>query len=127
MNNPKRILIVDDDPNVLQLYGAILKKEGYEVSVAEKKQQIIKEIEKEGIDLLLVDLILPDIESSEVIDKFIRRNKEAKIILITGYPNLISSIEYMQKDYIYEYLTKPINGDKLVEVIGRALIEEGAD
>lgn len=125
MTQSKKILIIDDDPHCLQLYGFAIEKAGYQVTLADKKSKIIREIETGTFDLLLIDLILPDIDVSELIEKFHKINRNAKVILITGYPELMSSIEYLLESHIYEYLTKPISPNKIIQTVNEALNEQG--
>ena len=125
MTESKKILIIDDDPHCLQLYAVAIERAGYQVTLADKKSKITRAIENSTFDILLIDLILPDMEASGIVGNFHKLNRNAKVILITGYPELISSINYLLESHIFEYLVKPISPNIIVQTINEALKEEG--
>jgi DNA-binding response OmpR family regulator len=57
-----RILVVDDDPVIIKLYQVILKKEGFDVTIAETGEQLMRSITVEKPDVILLDVILPMIQ-----------------------------------------------------------------
>ncbi|MGM0568496.1 MAG: response regulator [Elusimicrobiota bacterium] len=115
----KKILIVDDDQSCLKFYKIVCENAGFEVSGAYKKEQIVNEVKKEH-DLMIIDLVLPGMETGDIIKSFNRHNKNSNIILVTGYPDMLSSVEYMMHSYIFDYLLKPVSAQKLSETLKEA-------
>ncbi|MFH1415480.1 MAG: response regulator [Elusimicrobiota bacterium] len=117
ISKEKRVLIIDDDINCLQLFSIAVKRKGYFVTAVDKRDRILEESQKSGYDLLLIDLIIPELAVSNLIENFVSANPNSQVILITGYPEMISSIEFLTKKYIYEYLIKPVSPAKLTAII----------
>ncbi len=80
-NSDIRILIVDDDPDILFATARTLKKENYEVKTAESGQQCLDQIEQQHPDLILLDVELPDISGLEICKK-LKNNPDTKKIFI---------------------------------------------
>jgi len=83
----KKILLVEDDPFLIDIYTTRLKEEGYSVEVSTSGSDCLKKISKENFDLLILDLILPDMNGLEVLKK-INEKKESfrglKIIILSN-------------------------------------------
>ncbi len=81
-----RLLVVDDEPNVLVTYRMILRQQGYEVSAAISAKEARKVLSAEEIDLLLCDLSLEQQENGfDVIDYARQQNPKMPAVLLTGY------------------------------------------
>ncbi|MDZ4242681.1 MAG: response regulator, partial [Candidatus Omnitrophota bacterium] len=63
----RKILIIDDEPHVLKLCSLILSREGYQVVEASNGAEAIAKVEKDPPDLIIVDLMLPDMNGAEII------------------------------------------------------------
>ena len=115
-----RVLIVDDDPVILEVIGDILKKNGYEVVAAPNGAAGIKELERKYFDLVLTDLVMPDVDGIEVLNHVVSTTPKAICIILTGHGTIKSSVEAIKKG-AFDYITKPITGDELLVVIEKAL------
>jgi DNA-binding response OmpR family regulator len=108
MNN---ILIIEDEKSVSEILKAYLEKEGYGVYVTENGLEGIEIFRKEKINLVILDLMLPDIEGEEVC-KILRRISDVYIFMLTAKSTLSDKIEGLNIG-ADEYLTKPLSPREL--------------
>ena len=108
MNN---ILIIEDEKSVSEILKAYLEKEGYGVYVTESGLEGIEIFRKEKINLVILDLMLPDIEGEEVC-KILRRISDVYIYMLTAKSTLSDKIEGLNIG-ADEYLTKPLSPREL--------------
>lgn len=116
------ILVVDDDPENLLLMSEILEPEGYQIQTAESGRQAVEMIHHVQPQLILLDVMMPDIDGFEVCQR-IRRDTQAATVPIVFLTALddddshLKSVQVMGDDY----LTKPIKVDLLLQKIGNIL------
>jgi DNA-binding NtrC family response regulator len=115
-----RVLIVDDDPVILEVIGEILTTNGYEVVAAPNGAAGIRELERKFFDLVLTDLVMPDVDGMEVLDHVVTKSPKTICIILTGHGTIKSSVEAIKKG-AFDYITKPITADELLVVIEKAL------
>jgi DNA-binding NtrC family response regulator len=120
MQHKARVLIVDDDPVILEVIGDILKTQGYQVVVAPNGGAGIRELERSYFDLVLTDLVMPDVDGMEVLDYVVTKTPKTSCIILTGHGTIKSSVEAIKKG-AFDYITKPITADELLVVIEKAL------
>lgn len=113
MTDRRKVLIVDDEPSVVQMLSALLETRGYQVDVANSGQQALSLANKKP-DIILLDLILPDLEGFEVC-RLLKREQATRHI-----PIIILSVRYLFEDKIEglylgadDYLTKPFDYEEL--------------
>ena len=114
------ILIIDDDPNARKTMGKILSAKGFEVEEAGTGDDAIRSCRTKFFNLALIDVRLPDTSGLEVLKAVRGINEDTIAIMMTGYASLDSSIEAMNKG-AYSYITKPVNMDAALVVIGKGL------
>ncbi|MGC8976913.1 MAG: response regulator [Candidatus Ratteibacteria bacterium] len=83
----KKILIIEDNENERLLYEEEMKKEGYDVLTASSGKEGLSIIEKEKIDLIILDLKMPEMDGLEVLGKILSKRKNLPIIIYTSYPH----------------------------------------
>ncbi len=111
-----KILIIDDNPDVLKLIVDILKSNDYEVTAALGGEAGIRELESDYYDLVLTDLIMPEVSGMEVLDHLIAKSPKTMCIILTGHGSIKSSVEAIKKG-AFDYITKPVSaGDILISV-----------
>lgn len=111
---------MDDEENYRNITSNILKLRGYEVSEAENGSTAVEMIRNDSFDIILLDLNLPDMNGIEVMRKIREFNEGIIIVMITGCPSLESSVE-AESLGVYEYLIKPVDPAKLIQIIEEAL------
>ncbi len=120
MSNSHSILIVDDHKNTLKIWSDVLKGEGYNVFTAETGKAAISLFEKEDIDLVILDMMLPDMKGIEVLEKIKSLKSDAIVIIITGYGGVETAVTAMKKG-AYNYRTKPLEPEDLIESVKKAI------
>lgn len=111
----KRILIVDDEENILELLKYNLEKNGFEVVPKDNGEDAIEEMEKEDFDLVLLDLMLPGIDGLEIL-KFIRghhRIKNTPVIMLTAKNEEIDTVLGLEMG-ADDYIGKPFGVHELL-------------
>jgi two-component system response regulator AtoC len=119
----EKILVVEDDLNTLEGLAEILTHEDFLVVKAKNGRIAMDEIKKGGFNLVLIDYLLPDKDGLEVSRIILNQSPEIKIIMMTAFGSVKNAVEAMKMG-IYDYLTKPIDLDELLIVIGRAIKEQ---
>jgi DNA-binding NtrC family response regulator len=115
-----RILIIDDDEIELWLQRIILTREGYTVDTTADGPQGITIFKKNKPDLVLLDLSLPSMSGIEVLKEMRMIDSKSKIIVITGYPSVETSVVAM-KFGAWDYIQKPVDIPYLLKKVSSAL------
>lgn len=112
----RKILVVDDDKLVLESVNKVLKREGYETSLAQSADDAITKAQKESFDLIISDIRMPGKNGVEAIrelrtlfDEKIR--KDIPIIFITGYAEMS---DQLKAEHLGEVIFKPFDLDRLL-------------
>lgn len=80
-----KILIVDDDQNILRLYKEELQEEGYEIVTASSGHEALEQFEKEAPDLVTLDILLPDIDGIKLLRQMKEKRPRMPVIMSTAY------------------------------------------
>lgn len=115
------ILIIDDEKNIREGLGTALELDGYNVRLAENGEQGLAMMEKGDIDLVITDLRMPGISGEEVIARVKGESPGVPVIVLTGHGSIDSAVEAMRNG-AYDFLTKPLNLDRLSLIVKRALL-----
>ena len=83
----KRVLVVDDEPDFVSILKIRLEAEGYEVLSAGNGKDALANIEKGGIDVVLLDVMMPGMDGLEVLKKIRKNNKNLPVYIITAFSN----------------------------------------
>ena len=122
---PKKILVVDDEPNVLKLIALRLEANNYEVVTALDGFYAIKKAHDENPDLIILDICMPAGGGISVFDNLRANNSTMMIpvIFITAHPNEDIWREVMEKG-AEGFITKPFNADDLLAKVKKVLKED---
>src|SRR5581483_1840406 len=120
MTPPEKILVVDDEANMLTLCESVLGKEGYVVTWAASAEEALTRLEAETFDLLIADLRLPGMGGMELVQRVKGQQPGLPYVLLTGHGTIQSAVAAM-KDGAADYLTKPVDVEELKVVIQKAL------
>ena len=119
-NEESRILVVDDDPNILKVIQMRLEGEGYRVSTAARAEDAITRARKGTFHLALVDLKLPEKDGIGVMKELHEIDPELPVIILTAYGTIKSAVTAMSKG-ASTYLTKPFDNQELLLQIRNCL------
>ncbi len=127
---PKKILIIDDEPDVLTFIGTLLRKNGYEVCEACDGVEGLKKVIDERPDLVCLDLLMPEKTGIKMYHEMRKdeKLKQVPVIMVTGF--MTPKVGHMDfKKFIHErsipapqgYIEKPIDKDKFLAAIKEAI------
>lgn len=114
------ILIVDDEEFLRAQLERILGEEGYAVRGVESGRQALEAVDREGVDLVLLDLNLPDLHGIEVLRELRSRDPDLLVIVVTGYGSVESAVESLKLG-AYDYIKKPFKADAIKLIVRLAL------
>ncbi|RPH99350.1 MAG: response regulator [Calditrichaeota bacterium] len=114
------ILIVDDEPEILEQLPEIMKRWGHTAFIASNGFDALQVFEREPIDLILSDIRMPEMDGLQLLQKIQDIDKQCPVLFLTGYPSDDSAIEAMHSG-ADDYLVKPVNFDELQLRINKSL------
>ena len=120
MSQRPSILVVDDDTEIRKTLSKILEREGYLVETAENGEQAIEASKKRFFNVALIDVRLPDMEGTELLDRLKRTEPRMAKIIITGYPSLKNAVVAVNRG-ADGYVLKPFDVGKLLMLIRKQL------
>ena len=115
-----RILVVDDDPLMLDFLKEALLRQGYKVDTAEDGEEALRKVEEEGYDLVITDVKMPGVDGMTVLESVKRDFADTEVVVITAYGTIRNAVEAMKMG-AYDYLTKPFSVEEVEVVVQRAL------
>ena len=115
-----RILIADDERNIRTGLARAMEMDGYEVSQVEDGQDALKVMLKEDVDLLISDLRMPRLSGEELLKRVVSSYPSVPVIILTGHGTVDSAVQAMRNG-AYDFITKPVNLDRLSLLVKRAL------
>ena len=107
-----RILVVDDEPSMREMLRIVLRRDGYEVLVAENGRAAVETLNHERVDLLLSDIRMPDLSGVDVLRAAKSVNADIVAFMMTAFASTDTAVEAMRLGAV-DYLTKPFNMDEL--------------
>lgn len=116
-----RILIVDDEENIINSLKRLFRKESYQVFTADSGEGGLDVLEREEVDLIISDLKMPSMNGIEFLAKAKKIRPETLRIMLTGHADLKSVLDAIDKGEVYRFLLKPWNNDELKMSIKQAL------
>lgn len=118
---PASILLVDDEPSILSSLRRLLRPVGYRIQTAESGRAGLDILEQEPVDLVISDMRMPEMDGAKFLEQVRRRWPATTRILLTGYADVTSTIEAINRGEIYRYVSKPWDDNDLTLVIRDAL------
>jgi CheY-like chemotaxis protein len=116
-----KILIVEDEETLRDLYEEELVDEGYDVVKAANGSEALKIVENEEIDLIMMDISMPEMDGIQALGKVASRERKIPVIIYTAYSNYKSNFMTWTAD---AYLTKSSNLDELKKKINNLLARD---
>lgn len=122
----KKVLIIDDDVDMCTLLSRYLVKKGYEADVAHSASKGIAKFVEEEFDIVLCDFRLGDKDGKDVLLKLKDHNPQVIVIIITGYSDIKTAVDVIKLG-AFDYITKPLIPDEVINVIEKALAKSSQD
>ena len=114
------VLVIDDEADIREGLELLLQSEGYAVDLAQNGAEGLHRMENRGYDLVLLDLMMPDISGMDVLTEVRKRDRETPIFLITAYGSVEAAVEALKLG-ANDYFSKPWDNEKLLIEIGRMI------
>jgi DNA-binding NtrC family response regulator len=114
------ILVADDEKNIREGLREALALDGYEVATAADGREALDAIARGDVDLLITDLKMPRLSGEELLKSVTAQFATMPVIILTGHGTIESAVQAMH-DGAYDFLTKPVNLDRLSLLVKRAL------
>lgn len=114
------ILILDDEPSILEILGQHLSDHGYDVTLRNSPYEALELIEQGGFSLLITDLKMPEMHGIEVLERARRLDDDLAVIVITALLDIQNAIDAMRAG-AYDYLLKPFNLAEIAFSVEKAL------
>jgi len=115
-----KVLIVDDQSDMLWLLSNVLKEEGLEVYTAKDGLEALEQLRKEAPAAIVMDIKMPRLNGLEALEKIKEIDPQIPVVMITAYGDVQSAVLAMKLG-AYDYLTKPFNNEVILFTIKRAL------
>lgn len=114
-----KVMIVDDDPDVLDSLRSMLEHEKYEVVTVESGPECLKKLENGFKGIILMDILMPDMNGWDTIKEIVDRGyiKDVAINIVTGIGYKDQQQMGILEPYIYDYLSKPVNIEELIKSV----------
>ena len=115
----KRVMVVDDEPDILNSLKTILERHDYDVITVKNGIECLKEIEKGFRGIILMDLMMPEMDGWETIQEIVNRglSKNVAIAVITGKGTKDFQKMSLLGSYIFDYLAKPLDITQLISSV----------
>src|ERR1039457_904440 len=115
-----KILIVEDDRFFRDLFADLLNGQGYVVDCASSGEEGLKMLSRRSYDLVITDLVMPDVDGMEILSKAKESDPSIDVIMVTGNANMESAI-FALKHGARDYIVKPINSDEFLHSVAQCL------
>jgi two-component system NtrC family response regulator len=114
-----RVLLLDDEANLLKVLEEKLKREGFEVSAYSDPRTAIDQIELSEVDVVLTDLTMPGSSGLEVLDYCRERRPDLPVVIMTAFGSVEKAVQAMRRG-AFDFITKPFDSSALVDLLRKA-------
>jgi DNA-binding response OmpR family regulator len=119
-----RMLVIDDDPAIGRLVQAAFAGHDFQIDVVADPGQVDTQLRAQEYQVIVLDYVLPGLDSAQVIQLVRDLQGDASIIVITAYPSMDSALQCLRA-HTYDYLTKPFQIEQLQRAVMRCLESRG--
>ncbi|MFT6913835.1 MAG: response regulator RpfG family c-di-GMP phosphodiesterase [Motiliproteus sp.] len=115
------LLFVDDEPNILSSLRRLFRSLGYNIFVAESGREGLEILRQHPIDLVISDMRMPEMDGAKFLEQVANGYPDTVRILLTGFSDIGSTVEAINKGSIYRYISKPWNDSEITLTVRQAL------
>ena len=120
MGTTGRILVVDDDPAVGTILGALLDQAGFEATYVDSGQAGLAELDARAYDVVVTDVRMPGLDGMELLDRVVQQRSDLPVVLLTAHGTISLAVDAMKRG-ASDFLLKPFDRDEILFVINKAL------
>lgn len=114
------VWVVDDEPQVRDVLGAMLRELGYESQVFEDAETALNALSSRRPDVVITDVRMPGMSGMDLVNAILERDPDAIVMILTGYPSIPDAVEAIRRGAA-DFLSKPIRMEELRLRLERAL------
>ncbi|MFO7678022.1 MAG: response regulator [Thermoplasmatota archaeon] len=117
----KKIMVVDNEPDIVDLTRTVLEIGGYTVIPVYSGEECLRELEKEKVDLVLLDIMMPGMSGWDVFNRIKKKNSEIKVAFMSVLEISDKRKQVLLDEGLSDYIMKPFDKDSLLERVDRIL------
>ncbi|CDG84320.1 HD domain-containing phosphohydrolase [Janthinobacterium agaricidamnosum] len=121
------VLCVDDEPNILSSLRRLFRARGYRVLTADSGAAGLAVLDSETVDLVISDMRMPEMDGARFLAEVRQRQPDVMRLLLTGYSDIQSILDAINRGEIYRYITKPWDDNDLLLTVRDALVRRGLE
>jgi len=115
-----RILICDEEERIRKSLGGLLEDQGYDVATATSSSKCLEMVAAQDFDLVILDIIMPDMDGIEVLDRIKKMGKDTEAIMITGYADKEKAIATFRL-HPYDFIEEPFETKAILNMVSHCL------
>lgn len=117
------VLVVDDEENVLRSVERLFRREPYHLLTATSAEEALSAVEREPVHLVMADQRMPGMTGIQLIERVREQHPEVMRVVFTGYIDMNTAIDAINKGQVFRFVTKPWRDDDLKNVVRQALTQ----
>ncbi len=122
---PLTVLCVDDEINILKSLKRLLYKQDYQLLLAESGALALELMQQHDVHLIISDMKMPAMSGAQLLEKVATSYPDTYRIMLTGYSDMESTIDAINKGKIHRYLHKPWDNQEIINAIAEGLEKSG--
>jgi len=120
----KKIMVVDNEPDIVDLTRTVLELGGYNVLTAHSGEECLRTLENEKVDLVLLDIMMPGMSGWDVFNRISKRNPEIKVAFMSILEISDKRKQVLLEEGLADYIMKPFDKDTLLDRVDKILMEK---
>jgi len=119
----KKIMVVDNEPDIVDLTRTVLELGGYNVVTANSGEECLRKLEKDTVDLVLLDIMMPGMSGWDVFNRISKKSPEIKVAFMSILEISDKRKQVLLEEGLADYIMKPFDKDSLLNRIDKILSE----
>ena len=120
MSNKRDILIIDDEQVILDAVSKISASEGFKVDAVLNANDALSELNQKQYSVILCDIMMPEMDGFQLLDKLHKERKDIPVVMITGYSTVENAVNSLYKGAV-DFVAKPFTFEEITSAIHRAI------
>lgn len=120
----KKIMVVDNEPDIVDLTRTVLELGGYEVVAAHSGEECLRLLEKEQVDLVLLDIMMPGMSGWDVFNRINKKSTDIKVAFMSVLEISDKRKQVLIEEGLADYIMKPFDKDTLLDRVDKILEEK---